>query len=80
LVDGTSTARRTRGTAMRSGALAPRRAVLDSEPSRRSTVMRLYAPAQPADIRVTRRRSDLVPSTPIWNPCRRAATGTRPST
>jgi hypothetical protein len=46
---------------MRREAEASRCARLESVPSRRSTVMRL-CPWQPADIRVTRRRSDLVPS------------------
>ena len=61
----TTLRKRRKGQPARVIALADRahqRAALESAPSRRSAVMRL-CPRQPADIRVTRRRSDLVPST-----------------
>jgi hypothetical protein len=58
---GMSTVPRRRETTMRRQTPSSRCAILESVPSRRSTVMRL-CPGQPANIRVTRRRSDLVPS------------------
>lgn len=59
------TIRRNRGLAMREGS-RPRFAILDSDLSRRSTVMRLGAGQleQPANSRVIRRRSALPSPSP----------------